>query len=62
MLTSSTIGMIRRRWASDRPFVGYTTESLQRKLARAPLSEEAKQHVSRELQLREFPARSQRSI
>ena len=52
MLSHSIIGFIRRRWASERPYEEQTAESLQRKLARAPLHEAAKDHVRRELQRR----------
>lgn len=52
MLTHSTLGMIRRRWASERPFEGHTSESLERKLAMAPLQEGARAQIRLELQRR----------
>jgi len=33
MTKQSMIGLIRRRWTSERPFEGHTTDSLNRKIA-----------------------------
>lgn len=52
MLTDSTIGMTRRRWRSERPFVGHTTESLLRKLQNDAVREDVKMHVRQELTFR----------
>ena len=53
MLTNSVIGMVRRRWASGRPFAGHTTESLRRKIASEAVAESVKEQARNELQLRE---------
>jgi hypothetical protein len=61
MLTDSIIGMARRRWQAERPFAGYTTESLYRKLASGCLREAMQEQIRAELQWRarnELPGRT----
>jgi hypothetical protein len=53
MLTNSIIGMIRRRWRSERPYAGHTTESLQRKIACEAVAEWARELALRELSQRD---------
>jgi hypothetical protein len=52
MLTNSIIGMIRRRWLSERPYAGNTTESLLHKVACPAVAEWAKEHARQELKRR----------
>ncbi|SPK01984.1 protein of unknown function [Methylorubrum extorquens DM4] len=52
MLTNSIIGMIRRRWRTERPFQGHPKESLLRKIQNDAVREDVKEHARRELQLR----------
>ncbi|BDL41849.1 hypothetical protein PUR21_11825 [Methylorubrum rhodesianum] len=52
MLTNSIIGMIRRRWRTERPFEGSTKESLERKIQSGAVREDVKEQARRELQLR----------
>ncbi|APX86033.1 hypothetical protein BV511_15790 [Methylorubrum extorquens] len=52
MLTNSIIGMIRRRWLSERPYAGNSTESLLRKVSCPAVAEWAKEHARHELKLR----------
>ena len=49
MLTNSIIGMVRRRWLSERPFEGSTKESIERKIDCAAIREEIKDLARREL-------------
>lgn len=53
MLTASMIGMIRRRWLSERPFEAHTKESLLRKIASPAVREAVKEQARQELRLRE---------
>lgn len=53
MLTNSIIGMIRRRWRSERPYAGHTTQSLQRKIACYALAEWARELARQELAQRD---------
>ena len=53
MLTNSILGMTRRRWQTERPFVGHTKESLQRKLQSPAMRAVVRELVRRELALRE---------
>jgi hypothetical protein len=52
MLTQSIIGMIRRRWRSEHPYAGHTTESLHCKIACEAVAEWAKEHARQELKRR----------
>lgn len=52
MLTESIIGMVRRRWKSERPYAGNTNESLRRKIASPAVADWAKEAARRELRLR----------
>jgi hypothetical protein len=54
MLTNSMIGMIRRRWRSERPYAGHTTESLRRKVACAAVAEWARELAIQELTQRDW--------
>ncbi|MBO1022707.1 hypothetical protein IPV08_22355 [Methylobacterium sp. SD274] len=58
MLTTSMIGMIRRRWLSDRPFEAHTKESLLRKIASPAVREAVKEQARQELALRSQISRS----
>lgn len=49
ILTNSIIGMIRRRWRSERPYLGHTIDSLRSKVACAALAEWARELVRQEL-------------
>lgn len=49
MLTDSIIGMIRRRWQTERPFEGSTKESLERKIDCPAVREEIKDLARQEL-------------
>ena len=52
MLTHSIIGMSRHRWQTQRPFAGYTTEALRRKLASDCLRDTVRGQIEAELQWR----------
>lgn len=59
MSTESVIGMVRRRWGSERPFAGQIAESLARKIASPATRDEVRELARRELQVRqqfELPA------
>jgi len=60
VLTGSIIGMVRRRWGSERPFEGHSAESLLRKINSPATQEAVREAARRELQLRnqlELPRR-----
>ena len=44
---------IRKRWQSDRPFVGHTEDSLRRKVRSPAIANHIKEQAQRELALRE---------
>lgn len=52
MLTNSIIGLVRRRWQSERPFEGSTKESLERKIQSGAVREEIKEQARQELEYR----------
>ncbi|WP_331285072.1 MULTISPECIES: hypothetical protein [Methylobacteriaceae] len=53
MLTNSIIGTIRRRWRSERPYIGHTTDGRRRKVACAALTEWARELALQELARRD---------
>jgi hypothetical protein len=52
MTKQSMIGLIRRRWTSERPFEGHTTDSLNRKIANPATRNDVREQARRELRIR----------